>query len=146
MQHEQLIACTWSGADSAARAQAAAQALPQRIPDLVDENIALLTRDATGALAIHETAEAQDAAQVPTVGAVSGWLLGFANTLVGGPLGPAQGGPIGMALGQEQAAEHDTGFSDAFLRELGQTLHRGEAAVLAVVSAEHAQVALALLA
>ncbi|MBC8161451.1 MAG: hypothetical protein H7Z42_09565, partial [Roseiflexaceae bacterium] len=28
----------------------------------------------------------------------------------------------------------------------GQTLHRGEAAVLAVVSAEHAQVALALLA
>lgn len=145
MQHEHLIAATFAGADAAAQAEAAAQGLAHLVPNMLAHNVALMVRDATGKLMIHETAEARDSSQTSTVGAVSGWLLGFANTLVGGPLGMAEGGPLGMAAGQEMAAERDVGFSDAFLQDLGETLRRGEAALLAVAPADEAQAAVALL-
>jgi len=145
MQHEHLIAATFAGTDAAAHAETAAQELAQSVPNMLAHNVALMVRNAAGELMIHETAEARDSSQTMTVGAVSGWLLGFANTLVGGPLGPAEGGPLGMATGQEVATEHDVGFSDAFLHELGQTLRRGEAALLAIAPAAEAQAAVALL-
>lgn len=133
MADYQLVASTFEGANAIDSAETAAREILQRFEHLKDHNVAVLERQQNGELQIRETAEAREVSRDVTAGTVLGWLLGFANTLVGGPLGPAQGAPIGGALGQEASADRDTGFPNAFLQELGETLHRGDAAVLAAV-------------
>lgn len=133
MADYQLVASTFEGAGAIDSAEAAAREILQQFEHLKDHNVAVLERQQDGELQIRETVEAREVNRDLTAGTVLGWLLGFANTLVGGPLGPAQGAPIGGALGQEASAGRDTGFPDEFLQELGETLRRGDAALLAAV-------------
>ena len=130
MAHYELITCTFTGNDAQTRAEAAAQHVAQQFPHLKDTNVAQLYHAEDGAVLIHETAEVREQTRGTAAGMVAGWLLGFANALVGTGLGPAQGAPLGAAVAQEAMGGHDSGFSDVFLHELGEALRRGEAAVL----------------
>ena len=134
----QIVAATFEGSDAAQTAQAAAQAVASQFQHIRNHNVALLVRAANGELQIRESAEAQEIGRDTTIGTVLGWLAGFTNTLVGGPLGPAEGAPLGGALGRETSADSDTGFANDFLHELGATLAAGQAAVLAAVPADEA--------
>lgn len=133
MADYQLIASTFEGTDAIAHAETAAREILQRFEHLKDHNVAVLERQQDGELRIRETAEAREATRDQTAGTVLGWLLGFANALVGAPLNPGQGATIGGALGQEAGVDRDVGFPDSFLQELAETLHRGDAALLAAV-------------
>lgn len=146
MSHTKLIAGVFSGAQAEASAAAAASAIRQHVGQVHAQNVALLTRDASGALQIDESAERDEIRRDTTAGAVLGWLVGFANTLAGGPLGPAEGGPLGQAMGQQISAGRDVGFAQAFLRQLGATLAQGDAALLAAIPAREAEATLELLA
>ena len=141
----QLVAATFDGADALRSATAAADTLRHQFSHIRNHNVALLDRAANGELRIQESAEAEEIGRDTTIGTVLGWLGGFANALVGGPLGPAEGAPLGQALGQETSAERDTGFADTFLHELGATLATGQAAVLAATPADEAEAILAVL-
>lgn len=136
MADYQLIASTFEGAGAIASAEAAARAIVQRFEHLKDQNVAVLERQQDGELRVRETAEAREATRDQTAGTVLGWLLGFANALVGAPSNPIQGATIGEAVGQETGVSSDVGFPDDFLQQLGETLGRGDAALLAAVPHE----------
>lgn len=146
MAHDQLIICTFASANAVAEAEQALGLLEHNVAVLRNHNIALLHRTANGEVEIRETAERSAANRDTVVGAVAGWLLGFANALVGGPLGPAQGGPIGQALGQQTAADSDSGFADPFLHEIGASLQQGASALVLVAHADDAPTITAALA
>ena len=146
MAHDQLIICTFASANAVAEAEQALGLLEHSVTALRNHNIALLHRTADGGVEIRETAERSAASRDTVVGAVAGWLLGFANALVGGPLGPAQGGPIGQALGGQAAADSDSGFADPFLREIGASLQQGASALVLVTHADDAPAITAALA
>lgn len=145
MTQYQLVAATFDGATALQTARAAADTLSTQFAHIRNHNVALLNRASDGELRIHESVEAHEVGRDTTIGTVLGWLAGFTNTLVGGPLGPAEGAPIGMALGRETSDDRDTGFADAFLQELGATLATGEAAVLVAVPEAEAEAAVAAL-
>jgi uncharacterized membrane protein len=88
---------------------------------------------------MRETAEVREGSRSETIGSVAGWLVGLANAIVGAPLGPGYGIRIGAATGNEAAVDHDTGFSDAALRELGEKLHNGESALITLVNQQDVQ-------
>lgn len=133
MAEYQLVAGAFEGENAISAAETAAREITQRFEHLKDQNVAVLERHQDGELRIRETVEVREANRDLTAGTVLGWLLGFANALVGAPLNPGEGAAIGGALGQERGVDSDVGFPDEFLQELGQTLGRGDAALLAAV-------------
>lgn len=138
MAHYQLVACTFEGPDAETTAATLARDIAEHFPHLHEHNVARLFRAEDGELRIHETAEARESVRGQAAGTVAGWLLGFANAVLGGPLGPAQAAPIGGAVGMEAGVEHDAGFSNTFLHSLGETLDKGDAALLAVAREDEA--------
>ena len=134
MADYQLVASTFEGANAFDAAETAAREILERFEHLRDHNVAVLERQQDGELRIRETAEAREASRDKTAGTVLGWLLGFANALVGAPLNPGQGATIGGA-----------GFPNSILEQLGQTLERGDAALLAAVPATDSAALLELL-
>jgi uncharacterized membrane protein len=91
------------------------------------ENAAVLHKDAKGKLHIKETAD-MGGKKGATLGGVAGAAIG----LIAGPalLVPAA---VGALVGGLTAKLRDSGFSDARLEALGQSLTPGSSAIVAVV-------------
>ncbi len=90
------------------------------------ENAAILTKDADGKLRIKETADMGGGK-----GAVIGGVLGGVIGLLAGPVGWAALG--GAVIGGVAAKLSDGGFSDARLKQIGDSLKPGSSAIVAVI-------------
>jgi uncharacterized membrane protein len=96
------------------------------------EDAAVLTKDADGKLRIKETADMGGGK-----GAVIGGVLGGVIGLLAGPVGWAALG--GAVVGGLAAKLRDGGFSDARLKQIGDSLKPNTSAIIAVI--EHVWVA-----
>jgi uncharacterized membrane protein len=85
----------------------------------------VVTRDANGKVKLHQTLSPASA------GAAGGVLWGGLIGLLF--LAPLLGAAIGAAAGAAGGALTDLGIEDNFMKELGQSLHEGGAAVFALV-------------
>jgi uncharacterized membrane protein len=121
----QIVVAAFTSPDGASKAL---QALKDaRAAGLVAiDNAAVLTKDADGKLDIKETNDWGGGK-----GAVVGGVAGAAVGLLAGPVGWATG--IGALVGGLAAKLRDSGFSDARLRKLGESLQPGTSAIVAVV-------------
>jgi uncharacterized membrane protein len=90
------------------------------------EDAAVLTRDTHGKLHVEEPGDWSGGR-----GAAVGGVIGAALGLLAGPVGWAAG--LGAVIGGLSAKLHDSGFSDARLRTLGESLKPGTSALVAVV-------------
>lgn len=94
---------------------------------LIDiENVAVLRCDREGKVHISEPTD-MGGGRGAAIGGVVGGLAG----LLFGPIGLAAAG--GAAIGGAMAKLHDSGFDDARLRKLGESLQPGTSAILAVI-------------
>jgi uncharacterized membrane protein len=127
----QIVAAAFTTPDGASKAM---QALKDaRAAGLVTiDNAAVLTKDADGKVEIDEPSDWGGGK-----GAVVGGVTGAAVGLLAGPVGWAIG--LGALIGGLAAKLRDSGFSDARLRKLGESLKPGTSAIVAVV--EHRWVA-----
>jgi uncharacterized membrane protein len=90
------------------------------------EDAAVLVKDADGKLRIKETADMGGGK-----GAVIGGVVGGVIGLLAGPVGwVALGGAV---IGGLVAKMHDGGFSDARLKQIGESLKPGSSAIIAVI-------------
>jgi uncharacterized membrane protein len=90
------------------------------------EDAAVITRDAHGKLHIEEPGDRGGGS-----GAVVGGVVGAAIGLLAGPVGWAAG--LGAVIGGLAAKLHDSGFADARLRTLGESLEPGTSILVVVV-------------
>ena len=90
------------------------------------EDAAILVKDADGKLRIKETADMGGGK-----GAVIGGVLGGVVGLLAGPIGWAALG--GAVIGGLVAKSHDGGFSDARLKQIGDSLKPNTSAIIAVI-------------
>jgi uncharacterized membrane protein len=90
------------------------------------EDAAVLVKDADGKLRIKETADMGGGK-----GAVIGGVLGGVVGLLAGPIGWAALG--GAVIGGVAAKMHDGGFSDARLKQIGDSLKPNTSAIIAVI-------------
>jgi len=90
------------------------------------EDAAILVKDADGKLRIKETADMGGGK-----GAVIGGVLGGVVGLLAGPIGWAALG--GAVIGGLVARSHDGGFSDARLKQIGDSLKPNTSAIIAVI-------------
>jgi uncharacterized membrane protein len=89
------------------------------------EDAVVVTRDASGKVKLHQTVNPAGAGAAG--GALWGGLIGLIF------LAPLLGAAIGAAAGAATGAVTDPGIEDNFMRELGQSLPEGGAAVFALV-------------
>jgi uncharacterized membrane protein len=90
------------------------------------EDAAILVKDADGKLRIKETSDMGGGK-----GAVIGGVLGGVVGLLAGPIGWAALG--GAVIGGLVAKSHDGGFSDARLKQIGDSLKPNTSAIIAVI-------------
>ena len=127
----QIVAAAFTSPDGAA--QALKSLKEAKAAGLVAiDNVAILTKDADGKLDIEEPTD-WGGGKGAVVGGVTGATIG----LLAGPVGWAIG--LGALVGGLAAKLRDSGFSDARLRKLGESLKPGTSAIVAVV--EHRWVA-----
>lgn len=100
------------------------------------KNAAVITRDASGKVAIHETHDF-DAKQGAVAGAVAGGLLGLLRG------NAVEGALLGAGAGFVGSKVIDLGFKDDYLKELSASLTPDSSAIVAVVTFEHADQAIA---
>ena len=91
------------------------------------EDAAVITRDSHGKLHIEEPGDWGGGR-----GAIGRRLVGVALGLLAGPVGWMAG--LGAVIGGLAAKLRDTGFSDARLRTLGESLEPGTSILVAVVT------------
>jgi uncharacterized membrane protein len=113
-----------------AQAQVAVQALLANHAALQPKDIGIVSKSADGQIDFLENAEEQELHRLSTFGRVTGWLLGLAGAVVGAPFTIAQSTTAGDLLAGDLATQHDAGFSDDALRQLGEHLHAGSTAVV----------------
>jgi len=94
---------------------------------------AVLRRDSGGRLTIEEVDDMYGGK-----GAGLGALVGGALGLLGGPIGVLVGAGVGAVVVGTVAKHRDHGIPDERLKTLGQSLDRGNSAVVAVVPPEQA--------
>lgn len=115
---------------SVAQAQAAMQTLLANHTTLQAANIGIVSRGSDGQIDFLEAAEERELRRLSTLGRVTGWVLGFAGALVGAPITISQTSTAGDLVASEAAMRHDAGFPDEVLRQVGEHLHAGSAAVV----------------
>jgi uncharacterized membrane protein len=138
----QIIFCLFS---DLTQAQAALEELQASPAALQPEDIGIVSKSADGEVDFLDTAEERELRLASTFGRVSGWLLGLAGAIVGAPLTIWQTTATGDLVAAEAALRHDAGFPDDALRELGEHLRAGSAAVLALVRNEEVAPVVAVL-
>lgn len=89
------------------------------------EDAVVVTRDEKGKVKLHQTVN--PAATGAAHGAVWGGLIGLIF------LAPLFGMAIGAATGGATGAATDVGIDDRFMKELGERLEHGEAALIVLV-------------
>ncbi len=66
-------------------------------------------------------------------GAASGGWVGALVGIIGGPVGVIAGGALGAAAGGLFAKLHDVGINDDEMKEMGERLDRGQAALFVLL-------------
>jgi uncharacterized membrane protein len=121
----QVVVAAFKDEKSASEAlKALKQARNEGLIKIVDA--AVLRKDEKGKLHIKETADMGGGK-----GAVIGGVLGGVVGILAGPIGWAAVG--GAVIGGLAAKLHDGGFSDARLKQIGESLKPGSSAIIAVI-------------
>ena len=121
---------------NAAQAQAAVPTLLANHTTLHAANIGIVSKGSDGRIDFLEAAEERELRRFSTLGRVTGWVLGFAGALVGAPIMISQSSTAGDLVAAEAAMKHDAGFPDETLRQVGEHLHAGSAAVVILARPE----------
>ena len=98
--------------------------------DLELADVAIVTNDG-GKIRLQQTRDL-NAGQGAGTGGWIGALLGF----VGGPLGMVAGGALGATIGGIWAKLRDIGIDDDKMKDMGESLNDGEAALFMLIT-EH---------
>jgi uncharacterized membrane protein len=127
-QPDELLVVVFEGETRAAEVLQVVQRLhEQHVVDL--HNTAIIVRDAQGKLSIHETNDL-----TPGQGAVAGGVVGGLVGLLTGNL--ARGALLGAGAGYVAARVLDLGFSDDFLRQIGEAMTPGTSALVLAIEFE----------
>ena len=98
--------------------------------DRVDiEDAAMVFKDDDGKIRLRQTRDV-----MPGQGAASGGWVGALVGIIGGPLGILAGGALGAAAGGLFAKLRDVGIDDEHMKELGEQLDRGKAALFVLLN------------
>jgi uncharacterized membrane protein len=101
-------------------------------PDMVLQNVAVVSRSSKGKLKVKESGD-MAGGKGALIGGVMGGILG----LMTGPVGWVAIG--GAAIGGLLAKKSDPGISNSSLEKLGKGLEKGQAAIVAVVDEAYAE-------
>lgn len=93
------------------------------------EDAAMVFKDVDGKIRLRQTRDV-----MPGQGAASGGWVGALVGIIGGPLGILAGGALGAAAGGLFAKLRDVGIDDDHMRELGEQLDRGDAALFVLLN------------
>jgi uncharacterized membrane protein len=127
-QPDELLVVVFQGETRAAEVLHVVQRLhAQHIVDL--HNTAIIVRDAKGQISIHETNDF-----TPGQGAVAGGLVGGLVGILTGNV--AKGALLGAGAGFVAARVLDLGFSDEFLRQIGEAMTQGTSALVLAIEFE----------
>ncbi len=92
------------------------------------EDAAIVTKEEDGKIRLRQTRDV-----MPGQGAASGGWVGALVGIVGGPVGMLAGGALGAAAGGLFAKLRDVGIDDDQMREMGERLGKGEAALFVLM-------------
>lgn len=93
------------------------------------EDAAMVTKDEDGKIRLRQTRDV-----MPGQGAASGGWVGALVGIIGGPVGMIAGGALGAAAGGIFAKLRDVGINDDQMKEMGERLGRGEAALFVLLN------------
>ena len=93
------------------------------------EDAAIVTKDDDGKIRLRQTRDV-----MPGQGAASGGWVGALVGIIGGPVGMLAGGALGAAAGGLFAKLRDVGIDDDQMREMGEQLGRGQAALFVLLN------------
>lgn len=98
--------------------------------DSVDiEDAAIVFKDDDGKIRLRQTRDV-----MPSQGAASGGWVGALVGIIGGPLGILAGGALGAAAGGLFAKLRDVGIDDDHMKQMGEQLDRGSAALFVLLN------------
>ena len=93
------------------------------------EDAAMVTKDEDGKIRLRQTRDV-----MPGQGAASGGWVGALVGIIGGPVGMIAGGALGAAAGGIFAKLRDVGINDDQMKDMGEQLGRGEAALFVLLN------------
>lgn len=93
------------------------------------EDAAMVFKDDDAKIRLRQTRDV-----MPGQGAASGGWVGALVGIIGGPLGVLAGGALGAAAGGLFAKLRDVGIDDDHMREMGEQLARGSAALFVLLN------------
>jgi uncharacterized membrane protein len=93
------------------------------------EDAAMVTKEDDGKIRLRQTRDV-----MPGQGAASGGWVGALVGIIGGPLGMLAGGALGAAAGGLFAKLRDVGIDDDQMKEMGEQLDRGSAALFVLLN------------
>jgi uncharacterized membrane protein len=92
------------------------------------EDAAIVTKEDDGKIRLRQTRDV-----MPAQGAASGGWVGALVGIIGGPVGMLAGGALGAAAGGLFAKLRDVGIDDDQMREMGDRLAKGDAALFVLM-------------
>jgi uncharacterized membrane protein len=93
------------------------------------EDAAIVLKEDDGKIRLRQTRDV-----MPGQGAASGGWVGALLGIIGGPLGMLAGGALGAAAGGLFAKLRDVGIDDDQMKEMGEQLDRGSAALFVLLN------------
>lgn len=93
------------------------------------EDAAMVFKDDDGKIRLRQTRDV-----MPGQGAASGGWVGALVGIIGGPLGILAGGALGAAAGGLFAKLRDVGIDDDHMKQMGEQLDRGSAALFVLLN------------
>jgi uncharacterized membrane protein len=92
------------------------------------EDAAIVTKEDDGRIRLRQTRDV-----MPSQGAASGGWVGALVGIIGGPVGMLAGGALGAAAGGLFAKLRDVGIDDDQMRDMGDRLAKGHAALFVLM-------------
>jgi uncharacterized membrane protein len=134
----QLIICAFDAVAKADEVKDALKSLDEESPTVKLGDIAIVKKDADGAISFHETGDHHTVVS-KVAGAVAGGVAWFVYAFAGS-LGYAAGPLVyDDAYNAAQSRLKDAGFPDSALRELGEHLDAGSSALITLVTEDEAE-------
>lgn len=133
----QLIICAFDAVGRADEVKKALKELDDESPTVKLGDIAIVERDADGAIRFHETGDHRTVVS-KVAGTVAGGVAWFVYAFAGS-LGHAAGPMVYTdAYNAAQSRLKDAGFPDSALRDLGEHLDAGSSAIITLVTEDEA--------
>jgi len=134
----QLIICAFDMVGRADEVKKALKELDEESPTVKLGDIAIVKKDADGAISFHETGDHRTVVG-KVAGSVAGGVAWFVYAFAGS-LGNTAGPMVyDNAYNAAQSRLKDAGFPDSALRELGEHLDAGSSALITLVTADEAE-------